>query len=130
MRDTRRYIRPVGHPDEDSAEVRLTKHWYERPLSKKVKALGTLAGAIMAIGSVFAGAGRFIRHQADEALIQIIRRELVPVVRDQQTEGRIASEQRAEIKASVDLLRSDMRELRADLEKQRRKTKKRSDAEP
>jgi len=121
MRDHRRHIRTVGGQVEETAEMRLTKHWYERPLTKKVKAIGALAGALAAIGSVFGGAGRIISHQADAALVQVIRREVAPIVATQQTDSRISAEQRAEIKASIDLLRADVQALRAAVEKPKRK---------
>ena len=106
MRDHRRHIRPVGEPSGDSGELRLTKRWHERPLSRKVKALGALAGALTAIGSFSAGAGRFVTSKADEAIVQIVKRELVPVISGQQTSDRLSSERDAAIKVSIDLLTS------------------------
>lgn len=120
MRDHRRHIRPVGEPSVESGELRLTKRWYDRPLSRKVKALGTLAGALTAIGSFSAGAGRFIRHQADEAIVQIVRREVAPVISGQQTSDHLNSERLAAIKVSVDSLTLEVRALRSS-EKPKRK---------
>jgi hypothetical protein len=121
MRSERRHIRPVGQPSGDSGEFRLTKHWYDRPLSGKVKALGTLAGALTAIGSFSMGAGRFIRHQADEAIVTIIHRELAPVVAGQQRSDRLGSERDAALKVSIDLLTSEVQAVRAAVEKPKRK---------
>jgi len=121
MRDQRRHIRPVEQSSGDSGEIRLTKSWWERPLSRKVKALGTLAGALTAIGSFSAGAGRFVSHKADEALVRIIKRELAPVVAAQQLSDRLSSEREGAIKASVDTLTLEVRAMRAAIEKPKKR---------
>jgi|SRR6185295_1892615 len=121
MRDHRRHIRSVEQPSGDSGEIRLTKSWFARPLTKKVKALGALAGALTAIGSFSLGAGRFVSSKADEALVRIIKRENAPIVAAQQLSDSLSSERDAAIKVSIDMLRLDVQAMRAAFEKAKRK---------
>ena len=121
MRDPRRHIRPVERPSGDSGELRLTKHWYERPFTRKVKALGTLAGAIGAIAVNTAAVGAWLGRKADGAIAPIVRREIAPVVAGQQASDRISSERLAAVKISIDTLTLEVRAIRAAIEKPKRK---------
>lgn len=121
MRDHRRHIRPVGHPSGDSGEFKLTKAWYERPLSKRVKAVAALLGVLSPFVGYSIGAWKWTAARIDEKVAQIVRRENATIVASQQASDRLNSERIAAVKVSIDTMRLDVKEIRSLLEKQKKK---------
>jgi len=96
-----RSIPAVVEDDEPGVPDLRAKNPLRRPLTKTVKEVATLIGALVAIGGYALGGGRWLLKQADIAKKADIAAANAPIVESIKTSDRQRAKDKAEIKAEL-----------------------------
>lgn len=109
MRDARRFPRPV---DESDGDVR-PRGWLHHPLTRRVKAVATLLGALVAISGYLAGAGAKAIKWAGVATVGDVAAAATTAEQHRAADNKVAADQAAAVNAKLDALTAKVDKLSA-----------------
>jgi len=97
------------------------RSWLHHPLTRKVKALATLVGAVAAVSGYLAGAGAWAIKQAGVATVADLAAQQKAAEEHRQADNKVDADRAVAVDAKLDAMAKELRALRADVLASKRK---------